>query len=478
MTELISIVRAALRESGLFRPDSRLLCAVSGGADSVALLLSLARLRSEGGFSLHACHVQHGLRGESSLNDEFFVRSLCDALHIPLTVENAGLSGGMEDAGVETRARSRRLCIFENLMESLEADALLLGHHRDDQAETVLMHLLRGAGGTGLCGMRPRVPFGRGVMLRPFLSIPKARLKDALRNEGVLWREDESNLLPLTPRNALRNSVLPELEALFPGAGAHIASAAESLSADESCLDALSDALYETALYDAPGLFSLRKAPLLSAPEALARRVLRRWALEGMSLGGPPPDERALSHQETLTLVGLLNGEAGETRNLSGGLVAVAGACYLHLRLMSGEPLRPLPPPSELPLSVGTREYLLSDIRVLQEAADGPLPSSSDCAVLSPDILALRPVLRRPLPGDRVHPLGAGGSKPLRRWMTDRGIDPAFRHLLPVVAVESDILWIPSMCTAEALRLSRIPSGSVRLRLADDAPYLPHPPKE
>lgn len=480
MTELLCVVRAALESNGLFRPEARLLCAVSGGADSVALLVSLARLRQECGCSLLACHVQHGLRGESSLWDEAFVRSLCDALGVALYVEDAGLAGSMEDAGIETRARSRRLSIFEGLMETLEADAVLLAHHRDDQAETVLMHLLRGAGGAGLCGMRSCVPFGRGVMLRPFLSVPKARLTEALKNEGIAWREDESNRLALTPRNALRLNVIPMLDALFPMAGAHIASAAEALAADEDCLRGLADELYETALCDAPGLFSLRKPPLLNAPEALARRVLRRWVLEGMALKGPMPDERALSHQETLALVHLLRAEAGEVCNLSGGLAATAGTRHLHLRLMSGAPLRPLPDSEALPLREGTREYLLGKVRILQEeaGAGGPLPASNGCAVLSPEILALRPVLRLPRAGDRVRPLGASGAKPLRRWMTDRKLDPAFRPLLPVLAAGSDILWIPSMCTAEELRLSRVPNGSVRLRLAGGAPYLPQPPKE
>lgn len=483
MKTLVSLVRAALAQAGLLQPDARLLCAVSGGADSVALLHALARLREEEGFALFACHVQHGLRGESSLMDEYFVRSLCDALHVSLFVEDAGLSGGMEDAGAETRARESRLRIFEERMDALEADALLLAHHRDDQTETVLMHLLRGAGMAGLCGMRPCAPSGRGLMLRPFLSVPKARLVGALESEGLCWREDESNREAVTPRNALRLTVLPALEALFPGAGGHVAEAAETLAADEACLRAQADALYETALYDGPGLFSLRKAPLLAAPEALVRRVLRRWALAGMALVGPLPDERALSHRETMALLALLRaGDEGDAacRNLPGDMLAVAGRDWLHLRRMSGGPLKPLPDVAEIPITTDGQEHAILDVRIRQEAAGAecPIPSNNACAVLSPEILRLHPVLRLPRAGDTIRPFGAPGAKPLRRWMTDRGIDPAFRPLLPVVAAGSDVLWIPSLCTAEALRLRRVTDGSARLRLMGGAPYLPQLPKE
>ena len=272
----VAAVRRALEDAGLFRGGTGLLCGVSGGADSVALLYALWRLRSEAGFRLEASHVQHDLRGEASLEDERFVRALCDELGVPLHVENAGLTGGMEAPGMEARARERRRAIFARQMDALKLDAVLVAHHRDDQAETVLMRLLRGAGTDGLCGMRACVPFGRGVMLRPFLGLGKQTLVQALAQEGLPHREDESNQSPLTPRNALRLEVLPAMERLFPGAAGHIAEAAEALGTDAGCLDALAERLYETARAELPPLHALRRGPLAHAPEALARRVLRR----------------------------------------------------------------------------------------------------------------------------------------------------------------------------------------------------------
>ena len=468
----VAAARRALEEAGLLREDAGLLCAVSGGSDSVALLHALCRLRAEAGFRLEACHVQHGLRGEASLEDERFVRALCASLNVSLHVEDAGLTGGMDAPGVEARARESRRAIFARLMDALGMDAVLAAHHRDDQAETVLMRLLRGAGADGLCGMRSCVPFGRGVMLRPFLGIGKGELARALAAEGLSHREDESNQSPVTPRNALRLEVIPAMERLFPGAPARIAEAAETLDADARCLDALAERLYEAALAGLPPLSALRRGVLAQAPEALARRALRRWFREGAALLSPPPDERALGHGDTLALTALARGAAGGARNLPCGLKAVAGRDYLYLLTQEGGPLRPETAVC-LPVTAGERAYALGFVRLRQIPAgpDAPAPAHAGEAVLSPAVLALGPVLRRPRPGDRIRPMGAPGAKPLRRFLTDRRVDLPLRPWLAVLAVENEVLWIPHLCASERLRLTAVPGGSVRLLAAPGDPY-------
>lgn len=468
----VAAARRALEEAGLLREDAGLLCAVSGGSDSVALLHALCRLRAEAGFRLEACHVQHGLRGEASLEDERFMRALCASLNVSLHVEDAGLTGGMDAPGVEARARESRRAIFARLMDALGMDAVLAAHHRDDQAETVLMRLLRGAGADGLCGMRSCVPFGRGVMLRPFLGIGKGELARALAAEGLSHREDESNQSPVTPRNALRLEVIPAMERLFPGAPARIAEAAETLDADARCLDALAERLYEAALAGLPPLSALRRGVLAQAPEALARRALRRWFREGAALLSPPPDERALGHGDTLALTALARGAAGGARNLPCGLKAVAGRDYLYLLTQEGGPLRPETAVC-LPVTAGERAYALGFVRLRQIPAgpDAPAPAHAGEAVLSPAVLALGPVLRRPRPGDRIRPMGAPGAKPLRRFLTDRRVDLPLRPWLAVLAVENEVLWIPHLCASERLRLTAVPGGSVRLLAAPPDPF-------
>lgn len=465
MQPLLDAVEAALQEAGLFHSGARLLCAVSGGADSVALLHALCRLRPAAGYVLEAVHVQHGLRGESSLADERFVRDLCARLDVPLHVEQAGLAGGMDDPGAETRARESRRRIFAAGMDALGMDALITAHHRGDQAETVLMHLLRGAGAEGLRGMQPSAPFGRGVALRPFLGLSKQALLDALAGEGLTHREDESNQSALTPRNALRLNVLPALEALFPGAEGHIAQAAEALRVDERLLAAQAEALQSAALLRLSPVYALNRQMLLAAPEALARRALRMWYATGAELCGGRMEERALSHEGTRALYALLSAPAGTALNLPYGLKAVTGAAHVHLCRQGGGALEPMAAPEPVAVAPGRAQYALPGLVLAAQPAQagGPLPGGPSCVALSREVLARVPVLRAPRPGDRIRPFGAPGAKPLRRCLSDRKIDPFLRPLCFVLAVGSEVLWIPGLVSAEGLRLAYVPEGSLRL---------------
>ena len=469
MIALIAAVKATLEQAGLLHEKACLLCAVSGGADSVALAYALARAKADAGFALHAVHVQHGLRGEASQQDEAFVRKLCRQLSIPLHVYTASLGSSMHEPGAETRARDARRELFAACMAQTGADALLTAHHRDDQTETVLMHLLRGSGLRGLCGMPESVPFAGGLLLRPFLSIPKAQLIGALKNESLPHREDESNQEAITPRNALRLSIVPAMEELYPGAGEHIAQAAEALRAEEAFLAAEADRLYRQCIYHVPPVCAMAKAPLLKAAPALVRRVLRRCYHEAAR------PLQALSHEDTIRLEKLLYAHRRDALNLPGGWMAVCETAFLHLTqtgpLLSGsEPAQPIAP--------DCAGYAFLHGRILQTEADGAIPQSNREVILTPEVLSLSPVLRLPLPQDRIHPLGAPGSKRLRRFFTDRKADPFFRYLRPVLAAGEEILWIPSLCTSEKLRLTNVPPGSIRLTDKALFPFDPHQSKE
>lgn len=463
----------AVREALSALSPTSLLCAVSGGGDSVALLHALCLLREQIGFQLEAVHVQHGLRGEGSLADEAHVRSLCDAWHVPLTVVQADLDGSMESPGMETQARNRRRELFAQVMQARGIAVLLTAHHRDDQAETVMMHLLRGAGLDGLCAMRSAAPFGGGTLLRPFLSLGKRELLDWLAEEGIAYRTDESNLQAITPRNHLRLNVLPGLEEAFPGAAKHMAELACTLQADSDCLNQLADQLYEGSLLAGPGLLALRKAPLMQAHPAILRRALRRLAREGAAQLGLSPKERSLSREDTLALEALVSAPAGQALNLPLGLKALCGGEHLFLLRQDDAPISPIPHWEPVTVSASQSRYDLPWARIIRQS--GGLPCTADAAILPDGVLAQGPVFRAPEPEDVIHPLGAPGSKPLRRFLTDRHIDPPLRALLTVLAVGHEILWIPGLCTSEALRAA--PDGQ-GLRLQGAIPFLPHQTKE
>lgn len=459
---LLAELKRSLEAAGLWQKNALLLAAVSGGGDSMALLYGLTLLRDEGGFRLAACHVQHGLRGESTRLDQRLTEELCVRWNVPLTVREAGLTGDMNTPGMETLAREKRRELFRQWMDELSADALLTAHHRDDQAETVLMHLLRGAGGKGLSGIAPRTAFGRGVMLRPLLALSKAELEAVLREENIPFRHDESNDLPCTPRNALRLELMPRLEELFPGAASHLAAAAETLRQDEACLEALAVGVYRRCLRQGNGVFALDVPSLEQASEALRLRALRRFYREGAALAGLHPDERELSRETSLSLHRLLQDDPGAGMNLPGDLRALRGQTLLHLLWQNGEALLPFSVPEPLalkaavnrasgpltfPLPGGFWEITLAP----PESGPFPLPQDANAVLLTRDEVE-RCRFRTPLPGDRLRPFGAPGEKPLRRFLTDRRLDAPLRPALWLLADDHHILWIPGMVSSESLR--------------------------
>lgn len=470
MKQLTEALTSALKTAGL--QHARLLCAVSGGADSVALLHAASRVRAACGYQLEAVYVQHGLRGENSLADEAFVKQLCEQLCVKLHILQAQLSGTMHDPGAETRARDERRRLFAQAMRSTQADALLVAHHQDDQAETVLMHLLRGSGGRGLTGMRKTQPFAGGLLIRPFLQLTKQQLTDALREADLSWREDESNACEITPRNALRIRVLPQLETLYPHAGQHIAQAAQTLAVDEGYLSEQAQALFETNAYAKAPVFAIARQPLQAAHPALARRALRM-----LYACVCPESAEALSLADTLALENLLHAPNGTAINLPGGIRASAQEAHLHLAAEDVQTCRE-EPGQPLRSDACSYDFDHAAIRQLQAGPDEAIPASAQEVILSPAVLSLAPVLRLPRRDDVIRPLGAPGHKALRRFWTDRKIDPHFRWRLPVLAAGKEILWIPSVCIAEALRLQTIPDGSIRLKSISHIPLYPHQIKE
>ncbi len=466
---LVSAAEALLRRAGFLGPKATVLVALSGGADSVALLLTALELRKAHGLTVCAAHVEHGLRGETSLADAAFCKALCERLSVPFTCDHAALAGGMAAPGAEAAARDARYALLLARAKECGASALLLAHHQDDQAETVLFHLLRGSGARGLGGMR-ELTVREGVTLcRPFLGLSKQTLIDAL--EGQPYCTDETNREPVCLRNRLRQTVLPLLTAENPAAIPHIARSARLIQLDEDCLQKQAARKLQKALISTPPFFCLRKNTLRRADPALRLRVLRAFTELGMRALGQTPDEAALSADDTFTMLTLLDARENDGLNLPGALRAVSTERFLHLvRMEGGKPLRPAPPLPPRPLPAAGQALTFGAITLtMLPHTSGAIPDGKRAVVL-PLRLAQAAVVRYPKPGDRFRPFGAAGAKPLRRYLTDQKLDPPFRSALPVVAAGQEILWAVGLGAAESTRAGGEPS--VWLSLQGELPWL------
>jgi tRNA(Ile)-lysidine synthase len=312
MNAVLQRVRKTIERHDLCPPGTRLLIGLSGGSDSVALVFVLRELAENGGFSLAGlAHLNHQLR-PSAGRDEAFCRDLAERLHLRIVVESADVQGYARgrNMSVEDAARRIRYDFLERAADAVGANGIAVGHTQDDQAETFLLKLMRGAGLTGLAGIYPR----RGRVIRPLLDTSRGELRWQLSEHGERWIEDETNDDLENPRNRIRHVVLPELDGAAGGSTRPaIARAAGLIRDDGQWLDELADERYRALAEAGPDGVTLDAVATAAEPPAIRRRVLLR------ALRAAPGDrEIALDHVEAALAV--LAGTSGGA-DIPGGRV-------------------------------------------------------------------------------------------------------------------------------------------------------------
>jgi tRNA(Ile)-lysidine synthase len=287
-TDLLPRVRLAVEEEGLLRGVETLLVACSGGGDSVAMLELLVRLAEETGTKLVVAHLDHGQRGEQGRADAEYTRALAARHGLDATIAHEAAS---QERLSEAELRGLRHDFFARALSSTHAGAVALGHTLDDQAETVLFNLARGAARPGLAGMRPRREVDGVLLVRPLLRIRRHELREYLTDCGVEWREDPSNDDLGYTRNLLRHRTVKDLEEAVPGAVSNIGRAAALLQLEETWIaEIVREAYAATVVEEEPGrMIALDTERLGSAPRALQTRIVReaicglRGSLRGLS---------------------------------------------------------------------------------------------------------------------------------------------------------------------------------------------------
>lgn len=294
--------RHAIERRHLVEAGDSVLVAVSGGVDSMVLLDLFVRLSDAHRLKLAVAHVNHGLRGEAADRDEALVRkAAADAGLACFATRWQGSTGG----NMHDKARSFRRAFFAEAAAGFHARVIALGHHRDDQAETVLMHLMRGSGLKGLSGMRWRDARGDGrIVIRPLLGTPRLMIEEYAARRGISYARDESNDSCMYTRNALRHRVLPLMCEFNPAIADALAGLAERLNEDEEALDAIARAFASTELKAlGSGSVSCSRSAFIELAPALRKRVLR-VALEHASGSSAGLGQDHLSRMESIALGG------------------------------------------------------------------------------------------------------------------------------------------------------------------------------
>ena len=282
MARLHQEIRRTIRRHGLCPVGTRVLIGLSGGSDSVALVHLLQELAEDGQFSVVAlAHLNHRLRCTAA-RDEQFCRDLAARVGLPITVESVDVASYAQTQrlSLEDAARRLRYDFLRRAAESAAADRIAVGHTRDDQAETFLLKLIRGAGLTGLGGIYPR----RGNVVRPLLDVGRADLRRYLESRGQAWVEDETNANLENPRNRIRHRVLPELD-LAGGTSSNpaIARAAAIIREDGQWLDELGSRRFDALVVRRETGLEIDVSGLMAEPLPLRRRIV----LKALRLAAP-----------------------------------------------------------------------------------------------------------------------------------------------------------------------------------------------
>jgi tRNA(Ile)-lysidine synthase len=456
MSVLPDRVLRTIRRHDLIPRGSRVAAAVSGGPDSVALAHVLNELQRAGGFTLAGLvHFNHRLRGEAADADERFCRGVAEAIGVPIEVGSADVAALAADGGVsiETAGRRARYEFFARTAQRLEVDRVAVGHTRNDQAETFLLRLLRGAGPRGLGGIHPRA----GAIVRPLLEATRAEVVAYLEGRRLAWRDDESNADVAVPRNRVRHELIPFIAERFsPGIVDVLAREADLARDEEAWLEASAIEMASTVVLGKEGThIRLDAAALQAAPVPLARRMVRGVLaeVEGAGFAG-------FEHVDAV--LGL---EPEQALDLPGVHVARRGADII----IRPAPAREAGEPNGFAYSLsipGEVEIVEAGWLISAEPGAGQ-PGTLDArghevavqaAGLGPEL-----VVRSRRPGDSLRPLGLGGRKKLQDLLVDRKVARAERDRLPLVVDRNDrIVWVVGQTVAEDFRVTE-PAASVIL---------------
>ena len=460
-------VRRFYVEDAGVRAGDRIVVAVSGGPDSSALLHLTYDLRHELAFDLHVAHFDHKLRNQSA-GDAEFVRKMAFELGIPVVIEAAGANeiARRRGTGMEDAARRARYDFLERTRLRLGGRFVAVAHNLEDQAETLLLRLFRGAGTTGAAAMRPV----SGSLVRPVLDVSRAAILEYCRRREVSYRTDHTNAEAIADRNRLRLNVMPELRRVWPGIDSVLARNAQLFAEDASALEwAAGIALESVRIPSREGQIEVSRPALRNLPPHVVRLVLRRAAMHA-GRTQPPPKVRL-----DAVLDFCLSPRGGGRVSMGGGVEVLRGydtALFKSdrhelARILGDARLRP-PGAVNIPgLSMAIKSRIIEDSREVASIKESFPTDAPDRAFLDYATVEEPLFVRRRRRGDRLRPLGAAADVSLSRFLIRRRVPFWQRDATPVVAGASGIVWLGGLEIDSRHRVANRTNNILELRLVD-----------
>ena len=448
------------KKQKLFSPGDRVLVAVSGGPDSVALLHVLYDLREELGLHLEVAHLQHGMRGEEAREDARLVAALANSLKVAFHLKEVNIPEIKKVAGkgnLEALAREERYRFFIGVAQECDLNKIATAHTLDDQAETVLMWFLRGCGTKGLAGMSPLRHFASQngdsalapPLVRPLLGISKAEILNYLRERQLAYRMDKTNEDPALLRNWIRLRLLPQIAERIDAHWPERLARQAALLRDE---DVFMDRLAQVELEKLRAPAGLDRKLLLEQEPALQRRILRLWIAE---IRG---HLRGFDYGHVEKLLNLVANGAPQARlSIPGGWELVNAYKTVTLEKRSRK-LKGLRYSYKFStggiLQIPEAGVALESKRIsVPPAAQPGIPTSLMEGLFDAALLSENLIVRNFCAGDRFQPLGMRGHKKIKDLFIEKKVPLSARSVLPLFSMGDEILWIPAYARSEIAKI-------------------------
>lgn len=403
----MSSVISAIKNFPFKENEKHITVALSGGADSMALLTGLNMLKDELGIILSAVHLNHSLRGTESDRDEAFVKEQCSALGIPLICrkEDVKAYAAKENLSIELAARRIRYALFSEVCEGAVATA----HNSDDNLETVIYRLTRSTGLSGLCG----IPVRRGIFIRPLLSCSREEIEDFCREYNVPFVTDSTNLTDEYTRNKIRHNILPVLKEINPSVLESFTKTAFLLEQDRDFIQSVCETEYKNRIEDK----KLKIGGFENLPGAVSSRVISLFLENSFEDSG---------YYSINGVLDIISKGQGRFQLPGGKMITVKNGVLFFEET------------AELPcFETKIIKEPVENIKENGKIHNLLLKNSIDC-----DKIVGKLTLRTRLPGDVITFSHRKVSKPLRKWMNEEGIEEYIRDVLPVIADDTGVVWV------------------------------------
>lgn len=457
-----------VRKRGLLLPEDRVLVAVSGGPDSVALLQCLSAWRSRiRGLSLGIVHVHHGIRGEEADRDAEFVECMARQMVVPYflrPVPVSRLHREQKGQSLQAVAHRERYRAFIDVAEKFGASKVALGHTQDDQAETVVMWMLRGAGMSGLAGMAMhRAPF----FIRPFLSVPRLRIIEYLAQKGVPYREDSSNKKLQYLRNRIRQQLIPMMKQFNPNILGVLSRQSDILREENRYLDQVAElAMASVQDEHEPSGLVLRREEFLDLPVPIQRRVVMKAFRAICTPECHPP------YEVVEGVLGLMSRASSGMHLQFKGLTVVREYDIVRFTLQKGSSTEeffhtevPFPVPG-IVIWPNSRQRVQGEFVSLDTCS---IQSDRFQAFFDGDLFTHDLVIRSWKPGDSFFPFGFGGKrKKVQDYFTDIKVSRSKRAQVPLLVAPEGILWIGGYRSDHRFRVTKNTTRVLSVHLVAD----------